>query len=41
MMQQAVPVRRKMCAAFQRFPPLTGPVTHFPMSTMTMVPHAH
>lgn len=34
------PARHAMREAFQRFPPFTGPVTHFPMSTMTVLPHA-
>ena len=29
------PVRHEMRAAFAGFPPFTGPVTHFPMLTMT------
>jgi hypothetical protein len=32
------PVRHDMRAAFGRFPPFTGPVTHFPMTTMTVAP---
>jgi hypothetical protein len=37
------PVRHDMRAAFARFPPFTGPITHFPMTTMTVPlrePHA-
>jgi hypothetical protein len=30
------PVRHEMRAAFGRFPPFTGPVTHFPMATRTV-----
>jgi hypothetical protein len=30
-------VRHEMRAAFGRFPPFTGPVTHFPMATRTVV----
>jgi hypothetical protein len=30
------PVRHEMRAAFAGFPPFTGPVTHFPMLTMTV-----
>jgi hypothetical protein len=30
------PVRHEMRAAFARFPPFTGPVTHFPMTTRTV-----
>lgn len=32
------PVRHDMRASFQRFPPFTGPITHFPMATMTVEP---
>jgi hypothetical protein len=32
------PVRHEMRASFGRFPPFTGPITHFPMATMTVVP---
>jgi hypothetical protein len=32
------PVRHEMRAAFGRFPPFTGPVTHFPMATRTVLP---
>jgi hypothetical protein len=28
------PVRHEMRAAFDRFPPFTGPITHFPMATL-------
>ena len=28
------PVRHEMRAAFGRFPPFTGPITHFPMATL-------
>jgi hypothetical protein len=31
------PVRHEMRAAFARFPPFTGPVTHFPMATRVVV----
>jgi hypothetical protein len=31
------PVRHDMRAAYGRFPPFTGPVTHFPMATRTLV----
>jgi hypothetical protein len=31
------PVRHEMRAAFQRFPPFTGPITHFPMATTTVL----
>jgi hypothetical protein len=31
-------VRHEMRAAFARFPPFTGPITHFPMATMTLKP---
>lgn len=30
------PVRHEMRAAFARFPPFTGPITHFPMTTLTV-----
>jgi hypothetical protein len=32
------PVRHEMRAAFQRFPPFTGPITHFAMATTTVLP---
>jgi hypothetical protein len=32
------PVRHDMRAAFGRFLPFTGPITHFPMATMTVAP---
>jgi hypothetical protein len=32
------PVRHEMRAAFAGFPPFTGPVTHFPMATMAVLP---
>jgi hypothetical protein len=32
------PVRHEMRAAFGRFPPFTGPITHFPMTTTTVMP---
>jgi hypothetical protein len=35
------PVRHEMRAAFGRFPPFTGPVTHFPMATRTVVKESH
>jgi hypothetical protein len=34
------PVRHAMRAAFHRFPPFTGPVTHYPMATTVVTPHA-
>ena len=34
------PVRHAMRVSFHRFPPFTGPVTHFPMATTTVTPHA-
>jgi hypothetical protein len=34
------PVRHEMRAAFHRFPRFTGPITHFPMETVTVLPHA-
>jgi hypothetical protein len=34
------PVRHEMRAAFHRFPSFTGPITHFPMETATVLPHA-
>lgn len=34
------PVRHKMRASFHRFPPFTGPITHFPMTTTTVMPRA-
>jgi hypothetical protein len=33
------PVRHEMRAAFHRFPPFTGPVTHYPMATTVVAPH--
>jgi hypothetical protein len=33
-------VRHEMRAAFKRFPPFTGPITHFPMASTTVLPHA-
>jgi hypothetical protein len=32
------PVRHDMRASLGRFPPFTGPITHFPMATMTVAP---
>jgi hypothetical protein len=32
------PVRHEMRAAFARFPPFTGPISHFPMATMSVKP---
>jgi hypothetical protein len=32
------PVRHEMRASFGRFPPFTGPITHFPMMTTTVMP---
>jgi hypothetical protein len=32
------PVRHEMRASFGRFPPFTGPITHFPMATMAVAP---
>lgn len=32
------PVRHEMRASFARFPPFTGPITHFPMATLTVAP---
>lgn len=32
------PVRHEMRAAFHRFPPFTGPITHFPMATHIILP---
>jgi hypothetical protein len=32
------PVRHEMRAAFARFPPFTGPITHFPMATTNVQP---
>ena len=32
------PVRHEMRAAFHRFPSFTGPITHFPMATTTVMP---
>jgi hypothetical protein len=32
------PVRHDMRASFGRFPPFTGPITHFPMATMAIAP---
>jgi hypothetical protein len=34
------PVRHEMRASFNRFPPFTGPVTHFPMETTVVMPQA-
>ena len=34
------PVRHEMRASFHRFPPFTGPITHFPMTTTTVMPRA-
>ena len=34
------PVRHEMRASFHRFPPFTGPITHFPMTTTTVTPRA-
>jgi hypothetical protein len=34
------PVRHEMRASFRRFPPFTGPITHFPMATTTVKPKA-
>ncbi len=34
------PVRHEMRASFHRFPPFTGPITHFPMETTVVMPHA-
>jgi hypothetical protein len=34
------PVRHAMREAFARFPPFTGPITHFPMATLTIDPAA-
>ena len=34
------PVRHEMRAAFHRFPSFTGPITHFPMQTVTVLPKA-
>ena len=34
------PVRHAMRASFHRFPPFSGPITHFPMETVTVMPHA-
>jgi hypothetical protein len=31
------PARHEMRAAFRRFPPFTGPITHFPMATTTVL----
>jgi len=33
-------VRHEMRAAFKAFPPFTGPITHFPMTTQTIEPRA-
>jgi hypothetical protein len=33
------PVRHEMRAAFHRFPSFTGPITHFPMATTTVMPN--
>jgi hypothetical protein len=32
------PVRHEMRAAFARFPPFTGPISHFPMATTSVKP---
>ncbi len=32
------PARHEMRVAFSRFPPFTGPVTHYPMATQTVEP---
>ena len=32
------PVRHEMRAGFARFPPFTGPITHFPMATTAVLP---
>ena len=32
------PVRHEMREAFHRFPSFTGPITHFPMATTTVMP---
>jgi hypothetical protein len=32
------PVRHEMRAAFHRFPPFTGPITHFPLETTIVMP---
>jgi hypothetical protein len=32
------PVRHEMRGSFGRFPPFTGPITHFPMTTITVMP---
>jgi hypothetical protein len=32
------PVRHEMRASFARFPPFTGPITHFPMATTVVEP---
>jgi hypothetical protein len=32
------PVRHEMRVSFRHFPPFTGPITHFPMATTTVVP---
>jgi hypothetical protein len=32
------PVRHEMREAFHRFPSFTGPITHFPMETATVMP---
>ena len=34
------PVRHEMREAFHRFPSFTGPITHFPMATTTVMPKA-
>jgi hypothetical protein len=34
------PARHEMRASFHRFPSFTGPVTHFPMETTLVMPHA-
>ena len=32
------PARHEMRGSFARFPPFTGPITHFPMATLTVEP---
>jgi hypothetical protein len=34
------PVRHEMRDSFHRFPAFTGPITHFPMTTTTVMPRA-
>ncbi len=34
------PVRHEMRASFRRFPPFTGAVTHYPMTTIAVMPNA-